>query len=137
MLSRVEIKVKRFLAHESLLVMEMRFCPNCGKKLALTRVAQSVETSFEYRCPECGYVEENSPIPREIKTTRSNTLNETIVVIGEEGKELRTMPMIKAECPNCENDQAYVWQVQTRSGDEGPTQFFRCTKCNQTWRRYT
>ncbi|MCW4034486.1 MAG: transcription factor S, partial [Candidatus Bathyarchaeota archaeon] len=26
---------------------------------------------------------------------------------------------------------------QTRSGDEGATQFFRCTKCSHTFRLYT
>jgi len=37
-------------------------------------------------------------------------------------------------CPECGNIQAYWWIVQTDSGDEPSTQFFRCTKCNHTWR---
>ncbi|MCK4973458.1 MAG: transcription factor S, partial [Candidatus Heimdallarchaeota archaeon] len=28
------------------------------------------------------------------------------------------------------------WMVQTRSADESPTRFFRCTACGETWREY-
>jgi DNA-directed RNA polymerase subunit M/transcription elongation factor TFIIS len=38
------------------------------------------------------------------------------------------------ECPKCRNRQAFWWIVQTDSADEPSTQFFRCTKCNHTWR---
>ena len=62
---------------------------------------------------------------------------ETIVVIGKEDQGLKTNPTTKIKCPKCENTLAYTWQVQTRSGDEGATQFFRCTKCNHTFRLYT
>ncbi|MGC2430674.1 MAG: hypothetical protein WA393_06530 [Nitrososphaeraceae archaeon] len=27
--------------------------------------------------------------------------------------------------------------LQTRSADEATTQFYRCTKCNHTWRNYS
>lgn len=44
-------------------------------------------------------------------------------------------PIMDTEgCPECGNIQAYWWIVQTDSGDEPSTQFFRCTKCNHTWR---
>jgi DNA-directed RNA polymerase subunit M len=33
--------------------------------------------------------------------------------------------------------EVYVWQVQTRGGDEASTQFFRCTKCGHTFREYS
>jgi DNA-directed RNA polymerase subunit M/transcription elongation factor TFIIS len=38
------------------------------------------------------------------------------------------------ECPKCRNRQAFWWIVQTDSADEPSSQFFRCTKCNHTWR---
>jgi DNA-directed RNA polymerase subunit M/transcription elongation factor TFIIS len=38
------------------------------------------------------------------------------------------------ECPKCGNKHAFWWIVQTDSADEPSTQFFRCTKCNHTWR---
>src|SRR5438093_1332717 len=58
------------------------------------------------------------------------------------GKELqvksslqpRTLPKTKAECPKCNNHEAFYWLVQTRGGDESSTQFFRCTNCGATWR---
>ncbi|MDQ4074178.1 MAG: hypothetical protein M3162_07750 [Thermoproteota archaeon] len=37
-------------------------------------------------------------------------------------------------CPKCGNNKARWWMVQTDSADEPSTQFFRCTKCNNTWR---
>jgi DNA-directed RNA polymerase subunit M/transcription elongation factor TFIIS len=40
----------------------------------------------------------------------------------------------KVECPKCGNHEAYWWMVQTDTADEPSTQFFRCTKCNHTWR---
>lgn len=44
-------------------------------------------------------------------------------------------PIMETEgCPECGNIQAYWWIVQTDSGDEPSAQFFRCTKCNHTWR---
>ncbi len=52
-------------------------------------------------------------------------------------KEVRAETIAKTKCPKCDNDTAYTWIVQTRSGDEGPTVFYRCTKCSYTWRVYT
>lgn len=46
------------------------------------------------------------------------------------------MPVTKAACPKCDNNDAYYWTVQTRRGDEGATEFYRCTKCKHTWRNY-
>jgi DNA-directed RNA polymerase subunit M/transcription elongation factor TFIIS len=44
-------------------------------------------------------------------------------------------PVMETEgCPECGNIQAYWWIVQTDAGDEPSAQFFRCTKCNHTWR---
>jgi len=37
-------------------------------------------------------------------------------------------------CSKCGNNQARWWIIQTDSADEPSTQFFRCTKCNHTWR---
>ena len=115
----------------------MIFCPNCGTKLVLVPDEQGVNSAMEYRCPKCGYTNCNSPGLRDHEITKSKTREEAIIVFGEEELELRTMPTSRAECPKCHNDLAYVWQVQTRAGDEGSTQFFRCTKCSHTWRLYT
>lgn len=45
------------------------------------------------------------------------------------------LPITDTEgCPKCGNIQAYWWLVQTDAADEPSSQFFRCTKCNHTWR---
>jgi DNA-directed RNA polymerase subunit M len=60
-----------------------------------------------------------------------------VAVIGEEEQKLSTLPTVNVGCPECGNNLAYAWQVQTRGSDESSTQFFRCTKCNHTFREYT
>lgn len=49
-------------------------------------------------------------------------------VITQEDQKMNTLPTLKVECPKCGDKQVYVWQVQTRGGDESSTQFMRCTK---------
>ena len=45
-------------------------------------------------------------------------------------------PKIKAKCEKCANTIAYYWTQQTRGADEPETRFFKCSKCNYTWREY-
>lgn len=55
--------------------------------------------------------------------------------IVEHGKVPEPDPIADSvKCPNCGNKQAFWWIGQTDSADEPITQFFRCTKCNHTWR---
>ena len=56
------------------------------------------------------------------------------VVIIEEKRE--ALPKIRIICPKCGNKEAVWWMQQTRSTDEPPTLFFRCTKCKHSWREY-
>ena len=73
------------------------------------------------------------PVPKVIE----HSPQETIAVISKEEQKLRVLPTVRIECPKCGNNLAYVWQVQTRGSDESSTQFFRCTKCNHTFREYS
>jgi DNA-directed RNA polymerase subunit M len=109
----------------------MEFCPSCEKRMVLKRT----EEGTVYVCPVCGY--KKTTKPSAAKHTVSTKPRETIVVIGKEAQELKTNPTTKIKCPKCGNNLAYTWQVQTRAGDEGATQFFRCTKCSHTFRLYT
>ncbi len=51
-------------------------------------------------------------------------------------KEEVINPIVEAECKKCGNRSAEYWEVQTRSSDEPPTRFLKCTKCRHTWREY-
>lgn len=108
----------------------MEFCPSCGKRMLL----MTLKDGSIFICPVCKCKKTNNS---DIKAVVPKKPREKIVVIGKEDQGLKTNPTTKINCPKCENNLAYTWQVQTRSADEGATQFFRCTKCNHTFRLYT
>lgn len=109
--------------------MAIKFCPKCGNIMKL----DVVENSTYFICPRCGYKEEY------YKNTISERIKgeSRVVVLGEKEKNMQLLPTTKVQCPNCGYNKAYYWEVQTRSGDEGTTQFFKCVKCGYTWRLYT
>jgi DNA-directed RNA polymerase subunit M len=114
----------------------MEFCPKCGTRLKPMKKKKKTAT-LVLACPKCKYEKTISGeiiTPRKVIETSSK---EGITVIGKEEQKLRTLPTVKIECPKCGNNTAYVWQVQTRGSDESSTQFFRCTKCNYTFREYS
>lgn len=77
----------------------------------------------------CGYEEEgNAKITEENK----NQLKDIEVV----EKDVEMLPIIKNKCEKCGNKESYYWEIQTRSGDEAATRFYKCTKCKFTWREY-
>ena len=43
---------------------------------------------------------------------------------------------VEARCRKCGNNRAFFTFKQMRSSDEGPTKFFKCTKCGSLWRQY-
>jgi len=114
----------------------MEFCPKCGTRLAPAKTKTTKKSTLVLACSKCGYrkklpPKKLEPIPKVIEHSP------TIAVIGKEEQKLRVLPTVRVECPKCGNNQAYVWQVQTRGSDESSTQFFRCTKCNHTFREYS
>jgi DNA-directed RNA polymerase subunit M len=56
------------------------------------------------------------------------------VVVAGENKE--SLPIADVICPKCGNQKAYWFMQQTRSADEPPTIFYKCTKCGYSWRSY-
>jgi len=108
----------------------MEFCPSCGKRMVLKRTKEG----SAFVCPICNCQKNINSVA---KLVAPKKIRETIVVIGKEDQGLKTNPTTKIKCPKCGNNLAYTWQVQTRAGDEGATQFFRCTKCGHTFRLYT
>lgn len=91
------------------------------------------EDSIVLRCPKCG-VEKKEASKTQVKVGRPK---EKVVVIEKKMQEIKTLPTTRTVCPKCTHNEAFYWFVQTRGGDESSTQFFRCIKCNFTWREYT
>jgi transcription factor S len=102
------------------------FCKKCGSILKpITEEGKRV-----FSCGKCNKTQEVTE-----KKMFKESIEETKEMEVIEDKEMH--PKIRAECEKCGNDIAYYWSQQTRSADEPPTRFFRCTKCKFTWREYT
>jgi DNA-directed RNA polymerase subunit M len=101
----------------------MQFCPKCGAVL--------IKKTKNLGCPRCGY---SSKEKADISTSEKIESKGEIGVVSE--KDGQILPVVYAECKKCGNNRAYFWTVQTRSSDEAETKFFKCTKCNATWREY-
>lgn len=82
-------------------------------------------------CAKCGYKPKGH-----IKIQSSKDIERSggIHVIDE--KKLNTYPVVKNKCPKCKTPDAYFWTMQTRAADESETKFYRCIKCEHTWREY-
>jgi transcription factor S len=104
----------------------MEFCPKCGSIL--------VEKKKNSGCPRCNYTAKGKVKIKSTETISERDKNKAVAVLKE--KDARTMPIISEPCKKCGHNQAYFWTVQTRSGDEAETKFFKCVKCNHTWREY-
>lgn len=117
----------------------MEFCPTCGCFLAPTKTEVDGKTVVVLACSKCGYKKSASGKAAPLRTGKvvQPKGKPSITVISEEDQKVQTMPTIKVECPKCGNNLVFVWQVQTRGGDEASTQFMRCTKCGHTFREYS
>ena len=101
----------------------MQFCPRCGAVLVQKKSSEG--------CPRCSYSTKSKS-----KIISSEKMEEKKPEIEVSRKDIETFPIVVSKCRKCGNDKAYFWTVQTRSGDEAETRFFRCTKCEFTWREY-
>jgi transcription factor S len=99
------------------------FCPKCGGLLVPSTDKKSFSCS-------CGYTSRS----KVILSLKEKAASEQNVKFQEQKKD--TLATVREECPKCSFDTAYNWSIQTRAADEAETQFFRCTKCNHTWREY-
>jgi DNA-directed RNA polymerase subunit M len=101
----------------------MEFCPKCGSVL--------IEKKKNLGCPRCSYTLKGKS--KIISSEKIEDKKEEIEVIK---KDFETFPVVASKCKKCGNSKAYFWSVQTRAGDEAETRFFKCTKCEFTWREY-
>jgi len=107
----------------------MKFCDSCGSMMV---PITDEDGSRQLKCRSCGATKKIDG-----KLTVSHKIEKTprdkIIVVEDDSIP---MPTTSASCPECGHIEAYYWTVQTRRGDEGATEFYRCTKCKHTWRNY-
>ena len=100
----------------------MEFCPKCGSLIMVN--------DGKAKCAGCGH----SPKKKiSIKSSEKIEKTKEIAVISEKEK---THPEVEIDCPKCKHNKAFFWTMQTRSSDEPETRFYKCTKCDHTWRVY-
>lgn len=100
----------------------MLFCPKCK---SIMRPVQEGKKKV-LKC-SCGYSAKG-----DVKIAEKTKKKELSIGVVE--KEEQIYAKTEAECPKCGNKEAYNWEQQMRAADEPPTSFFKCTKCNYTWR---
>ena len=106
----------------------MEFCPKCEIRLKNNDGLLS--------CPKCKYVKEKTN--KRTKEKPEETTPEFLVMDESDLNQAKRLEStIKIDCEKCHNQEGVWWTFQTRSADEPETKFYRCTKCNYTWRDYT
>ena len=112
----------------------MDFCSNCGTMLKPVGKKERKKVALLLSCPKCGNEKRAARPITTVPNIIEPSPKEHIVVIGKEEQKLRTLPTIRIESPRCGNNLAYAWQVQIGRLEKSSTQFFRCTRCNYTFR---
>ena len=107
----------------------MDFCPKCDSRLKKNNEGL-------LSCPECKFTKEKPT--EDIKDKSEETNSEFLVMDESDMNQARGLDStVKIDCEKCHNKEGVWWTFQTRSADEPETKFYRCTKCNHTWRDYT
>ena len=82
-------------------------------------------------CTQCGHETlRDEAAEAEMVTTQAQEESEII----ESGGGSSGLPTTSADCPDCDNDEAYWYMQQIRAADESETRFFVCTECEHKWR---
>ena len=101
------------------------FCPECG---SILRPKDKGNKKVLY-C-SCGFTKKPEDETLELKEIVQGAKKIEVI------EKVETHPKVKIKCEKCGNNAAYYWTQQTRGADEPETRFFKCTKCNYTWREY-
>jgi len=84
----------------------------------------------------CGSVVKSKKKVSDFKLSLNPIKTAKEIVVVEKEKQFEVLPETVIVCPQCNNKKAFWWMQQTRSGDEAPTRFYKCTKCKHVWREY-
>ena len=114
----------------------MDYCPKCGKRMILLKKKNARTVTLILSCPECRYEKQATRPHWTIKPINSNR-RENLIILGKKEQKLRATPTIIRHCPKCKNNKAYAWLVHLGRLEQSSIQFFRCTKCGQTFREIT
>ena len=101
----------------------MEFCPKCGSIL--------IQKKKNFGCMRCSYVSKEK-----IKMIIKEKLDPKQGISVVKDKDLEVLPTVQEKCKKCGHNEAYFWASQTRGGDESETKFYKCKKCDYTWRVY-
>ena len=104
----------------------MIFCEKCGALM----IPKKDEGKTIIGCTKCRNI--STKRQQFILTEKSEAARKIEVV----DKKVDTLPKTKEDCTKCGHKEAYYWTMQTRAADEAETRFFKCVKCNHTWRSY-
>jgi DNA-directed RNA polymerase subunit M len=104
------------------------FCKKCNS-LLIPEKNESGKVKFI--CRKCG----TSSRSKDIKIKSVNPKKEKLYFVDK--KDGENLPTTKETCPKCKGRKAYYWIIQTRAADEPATKFFKCVKCEHTWRDYS
>ncbi|MEE8132520.1 MAG: transcription factor S [Nitrososphaerales archaeon] len=115
----------------------MQFCPKCSARLKMKK-EEDEEKAVKMTCPKCDYSTDQVEVAKTASKSKkkSDTEEDPSIKVLNEEDDVKALPTTNVECPKCGNGEAVWWMLQTRSADEPTTQFYRCTKCNHTWRNY-
>ena len=102
----------------------MEFCDDCGSMMKADEGT--------WVCGSCGYEKARDQQREEGMVTTTGQQETEIVDVTETEDQGR--PTTTAQCPECDNDEAYWYMQQIRAADESETRFFVCTECDHKWR---
>lgn len=109
------------------------FCPRCGSLMNFDSKVKML------RCTRCGYGVRNSNGRVTLSRTISHSEKERMTVIESSKPAIPPGAVLLkgyTRCPRCGSEEVYAWQIQTRAADEPPTTFYKCPKCEHSWREY-
>ena len=109
------------------------FCPKCETRMIPLKKKHARTVTLILSCPKCRY-EKKATRPNSFISNVKTIQLENLIILGKKEQRLRTTPTFTIDCPKCGNNRAYAWLVHLGSLEQSSTKFYRCTKCNYTYR---